>query len=105
MTNSRRLGLQKILTDIVDPYSGRAYFQPAANFRMVYPAIVYSIDSDNSRFASNFRYTQFDRYTATLITQDPDDPIRQKLLELPMTSQETEFVTEDLYHYQFTIFY
>ena len=73
----RRLELQKLLVDILG--TDRVYFQPPSNINMVYPCIVYSLETYDTKKADNISYHVRDRYQVTYISRDPDSKIPKKL--------------------------
>lgn len=97
----QRLQLHQILKSIV-PHT---YFQPPENLSMTYPAIRYEVDDADTAFADNIPYRFTWRYQLTLITEDPDDPAREKLVSLPMCRYDRHYAKGELHHYVFNIFY
>ena len=98
-----RPDLQTIFEDLLE--SKNVYFQPPENIRMSYPAIVYSLDYIENRHANNSVYNSRDRYSATYITDDPDDPIIRKIVTLPLCSFDRHYKSDNLNHYVYTIYY
>jgi len=97
----QRLELHAILKTIVP----KAYFQPPDNLSMTYPCIRYDIDDADTEFADNIPYRFTWRYQLILITEDPDDPAKEKLVSLPMCRYDRHYVAGELHHYVFNIFY
>lgn len=85
--------------------SRNVYYNPPASVRMSYPAIVFTRSNITNRFANNSVYKQFNRYEVTVITDDPDDPIIDKISKLPMCSFDRSFVSDNLYHNVFTLYH
>ena len=83
----------------------RVYYQPPVNIQMKYPAIVYDREYTKVDRADNGRHITTVRYNVQLITTDPDDPIIEKLLDLPYSSQDRHYVSDRLHHYVFNIYY
>lgn len=98
-----RLELHEILCDILG--SRHVYFQPPSSVKMVYPAIVYSRNSISNDFANNLVYKQSLGYTVTVIDEDPDSEIVEKVSKLPMCSFDRHFTSDNLNHDVFTIYY
>lgn len=96
-----RLELHQELLKITD----EVWFQPPSDVSMSYPSIVYTRDSLLPFYADNKKHEKFNRYTLSVITEDPDEPIVDQILELPYTNLETSFVSENLYNYQITLYY
>lgn len=93
----RRLQLQTLLEGILGS-SGKAYFQPPASIHMEYPAIVYERDTDDSEHADNSPYRITERYSVTVIYQDPDSDLRKQIASLPTASHSRHFKANNLYH-------
>lgn len=98
-----RPDLQTVFENLLG--SKNVYFQPPENIRMSYPAIVYSLDYIENRHANNSVYNSRDRYSATYITYDPDDPIIRKIATLPLCSFDRHYKSDNLNHYVYTIYY
>ena len=75
-----RLALQNKLEELNG--NKNVYFQPPENLKMNYPAIKYSIDKIDGKFANDRRYISTRRYSLTVISKKPDPEIINKLLEL-----------------------
>lgn len=88
--------LHEILCEILG--SRHVYFQPPESIRMVYPAIVYSLNNISKRYANDFQYLQHRRYQVQYISRDPDEKVIDKLLELPYSSFDRRFEVDNLYH-------
>jgi hypothetical protein len=98
---ARRLDLHQILEEIVD----NVYFQPPENIQLVYPCIVYSRDSANTKFADDRPYSFMQRYQVTVIDRDPDSDIPAKVAALPRASYNRFFAAESLNHDVFILYF
>lgn len=99
-----RSDFHALLKQIVGP-GVKVYFQPPNGSQMVYPAVVYAKDDINNIRADNGLYLATWAYSVTIIDKDPDSEIPDKINELPMTSMTRAFVTEDLYHTSFRVYF
>ena len=99
----RRKKLHLILKEILG--SDNVYFQPPENFKMKYPCIVYTVAGGLRTPADNKKYLYFQGYSVTFITKDPDSDIPGKILDLNYVQPERTFVTENLYHWVFFIYF
>lgn len=99
----RRLQLHEILCDILG--SRQVYYQPPASVKMEYPAIVYSLDGADTKFASNKPYSHKRRYQVTYMDRKPDSPIYDKLAALPMCLFERWFAANQLNHNVFNLYF
>lgn len=92
----RRLELHEILVDILG--SRNVYYQPPESKKMNYPAIKYSRDDIRNDFANNGVYMQQHAYEVTVIDEDPDSEIVDKVSKLPTAKFVTHFTSDDLNH-------
>lgn len=92
----RRLELHEILVDILG--SRNVYYQPPESVKMNYPAIKYSRDDIRNDFANNSVYMQQYAYEITVIDEDPDSEIVDKVSKLPTARFERHFTADDLNH-------
>lgn len=72
---------------------------------MEYPAIVYSLDDQDARFAGNQPYKLDKRYQVTVISDDPDNEIFDRVSQLPKATFDRRFTAENLYHDVFIIYF
>lgn len=98
-----RKTLQATLESILG--SRNVYYNPPETIRMSYPAIVYDKSRIKHLYANDNKYRRNNCYTITLISNIPDNPILDKLLELPLTEFDRSFKSENLYHEVITIYY
>lgn len=96
-----RIELSKILHE----YCDNVYFQPSTNIHMNYPCIVYELDRADVTFANNRPYSVYDLYSIKYITRDQDDPVRMRLVYLPMCSSENMYVADNLYHFPYRLYW
>lgn len=99
----RRVKLQQILEEILG--SKNVYYQPLENVRMNYPAIRYSKESIDSEFANNSKYINTKRYQITFIDRRPDNSAIDKILNLPLSSYDRHFISDNLHHDVIIIYY
>lgn len=97
----QRLELHNLLLT----FCPNVYFQPPANVKMVYPAIVYARDRIDAQHAGNLPYRRTKRYEVTVIDRDPDSPIPDKISGLQSAGFSRHFVTENLNHDVFTLYF
>lgn len=99
----RRLELQTILEEVLG--SRNVYFQPPETVKMNYPCIVYSRLSGDTQFANNKPYSFQLQYRVLVLDKNPDSVIPKKVSELPMCVFERHYVTNNLNHDLFNIYY
>lgn len=99
-----RVDLQSKLVEILG--SSNVYFQPPESIKIKYPAIVYSLDSIQGRFANNQTYKQKRRYKITYITKNPDSELIDIFpRSLPSVDFDRAYTADNLYHYVYTLYY
>ena len=87
--------------------SKRVYFQPPEQLE-VGPGdrIVYSLTEEPTRKANNNTYIQDRGYSVIFITEDPDSPIIDLIpRRFSHCTFGRPYVSDNLYHYIYTIFY
>lgn len=103
MGQSRRLEFQVLLEEVLG--SGNVYFQPPDDATMMYPCIVYERDNASLKSADNFAYNWVQQYQVTLIDQNPDSAVIDKLAEFPLSAFSRHFATSGLNHDVFVIYH
>lgn len=89
----------------LDLICDNVYFQPPSNIKMEYPCIVYSRDRIDNVHGDNHVYNQKHRYQVTVIDEDPDSEITEKLSKFDKCRFDRRFVTDNLYHDVFSLYY
>nr|DAG78300.1 MAG TPA: tail completion protein [Caudoviricetes sp.] len=89
--------------NITPNFSGHVYFQ--APSRIEYPAIVYERTSADTQFADDAPYIYEKRYQVTVIEKDPDSSIPDRVAMLPKCLFDRHYVTENLHHDSFVIYF
>lgn len=98
-----RLQLQALLETLLG--STNVYHQPPDNLQMQYPAIRYTLDDDWVKHASNAVYSRTKRWLVTVITDDPDSDVPDKIANLPMCSFDRFYPAENLNHYVYNLYF
>lgn len=98
-----RTQLQSDLVSILG--TSNVYFQPPSDFQLSYPCIIYSRSDIHSEHANNKPYKLLKEYTITVIDQDPDSLIPDKVAMLPQCSFDRAFKADKLNHDIFTLLY
>lgn len=98
-----RIELQEILEELLG--SRNVYFQPPENFKLKYPCIVYNKSDEDNRFADDAKYLRMNVYELTIIDKDPDSLIPEDISELPFCSFDRYFVSDNLNHYSYRLYF
>lgn len=98
-----RLELQTKLEELLG--SRNVYYQPPESIKMEYPAIRYSLANINSKHADNMNYSNVNYYELIVIDRRPDNPVIQKILELPMSSFGRHYSADNLNHYVINLYF
>lgn len=85
--------------------SRNVYYQPPASLKMKYPAIKYSKKDVEARHADNMKYLKLNSYELIVIDYKPDNPVIEKLLELPYCSYDRPYTSDNLNHDVLTLYY
>jgi len=86
--------------------SRNVYFQPPESLKMKYPAIVYELADIMTDRANNKNYIRNHRYTLTLIHKDPDNELKDTILdEFRHISFDRVYASDGLYHYVYDLYY
>jgi len=91
-----RLELQTLLEEILG--SRNVYFQPPGSVKMKYPAIVYGLEDIKNTFANDRVYLSKRKYLITVIDEDPDSEIVEKISQLPTCRFNRHFESDNLNH-------
>lgn len=95
--------LQELLEKLFE--CRHVYYQPPDNLTMEYPAIRYSLSDIDSKYANNKMYVGMKCYDIVVIDKEPDNPIIEKLLELPYASFNRHYVSDNLNHDIIKLYY
>lgn len=96
--------IQSFLKELVGP-DVKVYFQPPENVQMVYPCIVYQRDYAVTQFADNKPYSHKKRYQVTIIDEDPNSEIPDKIAALPLSSFNRFFPSDNLNHDIYNVYF
>jgi hypothetical protein len=99
----KRTELQALLEKILE--NGNVYFQPPESIKIKFPCIVYEIDNIDIKFANDDKYLKNKKYTLTYIDKNPDNETVDKILSLKYCSYNRRFISDNLYHDVFTIYF
>ena len=100
---NRRLELQTLFEELLG--SRNVYYQPPESIKMSYTAIKYSRSDVDVRHADDTTYSKMTKYELIVIAKKPDDPVIEKLLELPYCSYDRHYVSDNMYHDVLTLYY
>ncbi len=100
-----RLELHEMLVDILGDGTRHVYFQPPPSIKMKYPAIIYSLSGIDDRFANDDAYKREKTYQVTVVDEDPDSEIFERLLKVSYCRFDRFFTADNLNHFVFTLFY
>lgn len=99
-----RIDLHEELCEVLG--SRNVYFQPPESVKMKYDAIRYALGGKTIARANNKAYRSTNQYEGVVITKDPDTTIPDQLIaRFEMCSVGRPYVSDNLHHYPFTIYY
>ena len=85
--------------------SSNVYYQPPASVKMGVPCIRYQLNKLQDIRANNKFYNEFHEYQVIYITRSAEDPKIDELLALPLCRFDRTYISENLYHYVYTIYH
>lgn len=85
--------------------SRNVYYRPPESIKMKYPAIVYDRNNYRNVFADDTIYRQLKSYMITVIYKDPDSDLPDRIMGLPYCRFDRHFVSDNLNHDVFTLYY
>lgn len=85
--------------------SGKVYGQEPPNTGMIYPAIIYKEDLEDVKRADNIPYDITDRYSVTIIEENPTRPVAKAVRLLQYCSFNRRFEVDDLIHTVYNIYF
>lgn len=104
-----RLELQALLIEAISPHvsstTKRVAFDPDVNTELVYPCIVYELSNDWKSYADNDKYRRMRRYTITVIDSNPDSRIPEELEKIRYCAFDRAFVSDNMHHWVYTLFF
>ena len=100
---TKREKLHDILVEILG--SSHVYFNPPEGLKLKYPAIVYHRNKISHKCADDVPYIKTVSYTVTVIDDDPDSEIVQRMAKFKMSRFNRHYVVNGLNHDTFTIYY
>ena len=96
--------LQTVLESVLG--TREVYFQPPESFKLKYPCIIYELSRIRNRKANNTIYLRNRQYTVTIIDEDCDTELPDKLCDkLEYCQFDRRFITDNLYHDVFTVYF
>lgn len=101
---SRRKELHAILVEKIGD-NKRVYYQPPENLNMEYPCIRYSKIPPAVRYADDKKYISKDKYQIIVLSKNPDEDVISSILDLPLSSYESHYISDNLYHDIINVYY
>lgn len=98
-----RLELHEKLCEILG--SRNCYFNPPTGLTMEFPCIRYTCEGINEKFADNQVYLKTRRYNLILIDYNPDSEIADRLYKLPYCHSGRFYVSNNLNHFPFEVYW
>lgn len=93
---TKRVELQAKLEELLG--NKRVYYQPPESLKMEYPCIRYTKSNIVSTHADNVKYINTTAYDIMVIDRLPDNAVIEKILELPLTSFDRHYTSDNLNH-------
>jgi len=93
------------LHQLLETFTDNVYFQPPENIQLKYPCIIYKRDFADTKFADDKPYHYTKRYMVTIIDQDPDSEIPDKVAAMPMSLFNRFYTADNLNHDVYNVFF
>lgn len=81
------------------------YFRPPESERMKYPCILYDYSKVDTQHANNGLYHMMKGYKVTVIDENEDSEIPDKILAMPYCKFDRPYMADNLNHWVFTLYY
>lgn len=101
--SDKRIELQNLLENILG--SKNVYFQPPESIKLKYPCVVYELSNIYTDIADDIKYRKNKVYTVTVMDKDPDSMIPDLLIELDYCSFDRFFISSNLNHWVFRMYF
>lgn len=98
-----RIDLQAILEKILG--TRNVYYQPPMSIKINYPAIIYSRKEIDNKYANNSVYSQLFLYEIIVVDKNPDSKIVYDISKLPMCNYDRHYISDNLNHDSFTLYF
>lgn len=98
-----RLELHKVLVSLLG--SKNVYFQPPESLKLSYPCIVYSRDTVDQKYADDTKYLKQVKYSVTVVDKDPDSKIVDRINDSIDFKFVRHYISDNLNHDVFTVYY
>lgn len=99
------MGQRSQLHQLLETFTEHVYFQPPTNVMLEYPCIIYRRDFADTKFADDKAYNHTVRYMLTVIDQNPDSDIPDKVATMPMSVFNRFFTVDNLNHDVFNVYF
>ena len=96
-----RLQLHQKLKELTE----NVYFQHPSTYEMSYPCIRYKLSEKDAKYADNMKYINTKCYQVTIIDEDPDSELYEKLDAFPLCQFDRFYPADDLNHWVFTLYF
>ena len=81
------------------------YFQPPVDIEIVKPCIVYNHSYEDADYADNLLYRHSVRYEVTYISRRTDEKVLERIRNLRYSSFNRFFVSDDINHHTFNVYF
>lgn len=99
------MGPRLTLHQLLETFAEHVYFQPPTNIQLKYPCIIYNRDYADTKFADDIPYSNIKRYMVTVIDQNPDSDIPDKIASMPMTLFNRFYTADELNHDVYVVYF
>ena len=101
--NNSRLKLDEMLKNLPCCCNCNVYYQPPESLKLNYPAILYSRERIDPKYADNIVYLQSRGYRIVVIDKDPDSEIVDAVSKLPGCRYDSNYKKDGFNYDVFSI--
>ena len=101
--NKSRITLQEKLEEILGSHN--VYYQPPADIKIKYPAIIYARKTIENIHSNNDVYGRNFAYELNFVCKSPDNETILHILDLPYCQFDRHYTADNLNHDVFTIYW
>lgn len=105
MEPKKRVDRRMEVRNMLLPICENLYFSPPTGKQLTYPCIIYKQEPPSIISADNRDYIMKDRYSLTIIDEDPDSELVDQIEQLQYCRQDGTSTVEGLNHWYFTLFH
>lgn len=97
--------LGELLSKVTGLPERRVKFKPPGKEKLRYPCIMFGLSRIDQDYADDISYFNLNRYTITLMDEDPESILPDKILSLQTCKFNRFYTADGLNHWVFTLYF